>query len=228
MASRLTRSARVLAHSSQVINWKQYLRIPPVPRLSAPAQDLILRLCCGPEARLGRKGATEIKSQPFFAGVAFSTLRQTQAAYLPTVRFPTDTSNFDPVDEALAALSDPDEEQRSATANAAAAHEQQKRGTRCDTVDECDEEQTEGAAGTAASSAAAPGGASKKAPKHSNKSHNKKHKDTSQQPQRIPDAAPPAASIQDGTCGTLQMPPVLEFTFRRFFDDSPAGPSVYI
>lgn len=197
----------------QVINWKQYLRIPPVPRLSAPAQDLILRLCCGPEARLGRRGATEIKSQPFFAGVAFATLRQTPAAYLPTVRFPTDTSNFDPVDEALAALSDPDEPQ--------------ERGTRCDTVDECDEEQTDAAAAAVSSG----GASSKKAPNKQHKEkehkpHSKKHKD--KETQRIPDAAPPAAPFQDGTYGTLQMPPVLEFTFRRFFDDSPAGPSVYV
>ena len=192
-----------------------------MPRLSTQAQDLILRLCCGPETRLGRRGAAEIKSQPFFAGVPFAALRQTPAAYVPTVQSPTDTSNFDPVDEALATLSDPDEELRPLTS--AAGHEQQNRGTRCYTVDESDEEQTDGAgAMRTAASSAAPGAASKKAPKH------KKHKDAAVQPPRIPDAAPPAAPIQDGTCGTLQMPPVLEFTFRRFFDDNPAGPSVYV
>lgn len=82
----------------QVINWPKTLSIPPEANLSPETSNLILRLCCGPEERLGKNGSSEVKSHPFFAGINFETLRQQQAPYIPQLRHPTDTSNFDPVD----------------------------------------------------------------------------------------------------------------------------------
>ncbi|KAL2082699.1 hypothetical protein ACEWY4_022517 [Coilia grayii] len=85
----------------KVINWQTTLHIPPQAKLSPEASDLIVKLCRGPEDRLGKNGADEIKAQPFFRSVDFSTdLRQQQqpAPYVPKITHSTDTSNFDPVD----------------------------------------------------------------------------------------------------------------------------------
>ncbi|KAM4713741.1 serine/threonine-protein kinase LATS1 isoform 1-T2 [Anableps anableps] len=83
----------------KVINWKSTLHIPPQCKLSPEASDLIVKLCRGPEDRLGKNGADEIKAHPFFKSVNFSSdLRQQAAPYIPTIGHPTDTSNFDPVE----------------------------------------------------------------------------------------------------------------------------------
>jgi len=82
-----------------VINWQSALHIPPQAKLSAAASELIVKLCRGPEDRLGKDGADDIKRQAFFATVDFSSdLRQQRAPYVPTIAHCTDTSNFDPVD----------------------------------------------------------------------------------------------------------------------------------
>ncbi|KAM3602798.1 uncharacterized protein V6R79_010936 [Siganus canaliculatus] len=83
----------------KVINWKSMLHIPPTAKLSPEASDLIVKLCRGPEDRLGKNGADEIKAHPFFKAVDFSNdQRQQEAPYIPTIAHSTDTSNFDPVD----------------------------------------------------------------------------------------------------------------------------------
>ncbi|XP_071777443.1 serine/threonine-protein kinase LATS1 isoform X1 [Centroberyx gerrardi] len=83
----------------KVINWQSTLHIPPQAKLSPEASDLIIKLCRGPEDRLGKDGADEIKAQPFFRTIDFSSdLRQQAAPYVPTIAHCTDTSNFDPVD----------------------------------------------------------------------------------------------------------------------------------
>uniref|UniRef100_A0A2K6A1R5 non-specific serine/threonine protein kinase n=1 Tax=Mandrillus leucophaeus TaxID=9568 RepID=A0A2K6A1R5_MANLE len=83
----------------KVINWQTSLHIPPQAKLSPEASDLIIKLCRGPEDRLGKNGADEIKAHPFFKTIDFSSdLRQQSASYIPKITHPTDTSNFDPVD----------------------------------------------------------------------------------------------------------------------------------
>ncbi|XP_029965407.1 serine/threonine-protein kinase LATS1 [Salarias fasciatus] len=83
----------------KVISWQSTLHIPPQAKLSAEASDLIVKLCRGPEDRLGKNGADEIKAHPFFKSVDFSSdQRQQVAPYIPTIAHSTDTSNFDSVD----------------------------------------------------------------------------------------------------------------------------------
>uniref|UniRef100_A0A3Q4GL32 non-specific serine/threonine protein kinase n=1 Tax=Neolamprologus brichardi TaxID=32507 RepID=A0A3Q4GL32_NEOBR len=95
----------------KVINWKSTLHIPPQAKLSAEASDLIVKLCRGPEDRLGKNGADEIKAHPFFKSIDFSSdLRQQVAPYIPTIAHSTDTSNFDPVDPDKMWSSDGDDE----------------------------------------------------------------------------------------------------------------------
>lgn len=83
----------------KVINWETTLHIPKMANLSTEAADLTMKLCCGPEKRLGKNGAEDIKKHPFFISIDFEGgLRKQPAPYLPRIRHPTDTSNFDPVD----------------------------------------------------------------------------------------------------------------------------------
>jgi len=53
-----------------VINWETTLQIPKQANLSPEATDLILKLCCNAEKRLG-KNANEIKDHPFFQEIDF-------------------------------------------------------------------------------------------------------------------------------------------------------------
>lgn len=72
--------------------------VPHCTNISPVTTDLIGQLLQGPEARLGRNGATEVKEHKFFTGVNFEGLRRLPAPLKPTIKFLTDTSNFDPVD----------------------------------------------------------------------------------------------------------------------------------
>ncbi|XP_012697763.2 serine/threonine-protein kinase LATS2 [Clupea harengus] len=84
----------------KVINWESTLQVPPQVKLSPEAVDIISRLCCSAEDRLGSNGAGEIKAHPFFNQMDFSSnLRQQPAPYRPKISHPMDTSNFDPVEE---------------------------------------------------------------------------------------------------------------------------------
>ena len=53
----------------QIVNWKTYLKFPEEARLSPEAKDLISKLLCNVNQRLGSKGADEIK---VLYGVSFS------------------------------------------------------------------------------------------------------------------------------------------------------------
>lgn len=66
--------------------------------LSLEVIDLIRRLCCDAQDRLGCNGADEIKEQQFFKTIDFEGgLRNQKAPYIPLIRYATDTSNFDDV-----------------------------------------------------------------------------------------------------------------------------------
>ncbi|XP_069859230.1 serine/threonine-protein kinase LATS2 [Dipodomys merriami] len=84
----------------KVINWENTLHIPAQVKLSPEARDLITKLCCSADCRLGRDGADDLKAHPFFSTIDFSSdIRKQPAPYVPTVSHPMDTSNFDPVDD---------------------------------------------------------------------------------------------------------------------------------
>ncbi|CAG4964454.1 serine/threonine-protein kinase Warts [Colias croceus] len=82
----------------KVINWESTLHIPDAANLSRESKDLILQLCSGQETRLG-KDANEVKNHPFLKAIDFDKgLRRQVAPYIPRIDYPTDTSNFDPID----------------------------------------------------------------------------------------------------------------------------------
>lgn len=79
----------------KIINWKTCLKFPEEPKISNEAKDLICRLLCDVETRLGTQGAEEIKVHPWFRSVNWDMLYEMEAAYRPTVTGDLDTQNFE-------------------------------------------------------------------------------------------------------------------------------------
>ncbi|CAK8543614.1 unnamed protein product [Lathyrus sativus] len=84
----------------KIVNWKSHLKFPEEARLSPEAIDLISKLLCNVNQRLGSNGAVEIKSHPFFDGVQWEKLYQMEAAFIPEVNDELDTQNFEKFEEA--------------------------------------------------------------------------------------------------------------------------------
>jgi serine/threonine kinase 38 len=111
------------------VNWKSHLKFPEEVGLSPDAKDLISRLLCNVNHRLGSKGADEIKvlygvfffklldllyyicilslplyciplqAHRFFNGVEWDKLYHIEAAFIPEVNDELDTQNFEKFDE---------------------------------------------------------------------------------------------------------------------------------
>ena len=79
------------------MNWRETLKIPEGRIISNEANDLIFKLCTDSEKRLDADG---IKSHAFFRDFDFGlNLRRSKAPYIPQIQYPTDTSNFEPIDK---------------------------------------------------------------------------------------------------------------------------------
>jgi serine/threonine kinase 38 len=79
----------------KILHWKKTLVIPAEANLTDEATDLILRLICDHEDRLGKNGATEIKEHPWFADVDWDSIKNSDAPFSPDVSSPTSAENFD-------------------------------------------------------------------------------------------------------------------------------------
>ncbi|KAF3456764.1 hypothetical protein FNV43_RR01418 [Rhamnella rubrinervis] len=84
----------------KIVNWRTHLKFPEEAKLSPEAKDLISRLLCNVEQRLGTKGADEIKAHPWFKGIEWDKLYQMKAAFIPEVNDELDTQNFEKFEEA--------------------------------------------------------------------------------------------------------------------------------
>ncbi|KAG6400296.1 hypothetical protein SASPL_137122 [Salvia splendens] len=86
----------------KIINWRTCLKFPEEPKISDEARDLICRLLCDVEKRLGtRGGVDEIKGHSWFRGVKWDGLYEMEAAYKPVVNGDLDTQNFEKFEEML-------------------------------------------------------------------------------------------------------------------------------
>ncbi|XP_070079141.1 myotonin-protein kinase isoform X4 [Equus przewalskii] len=89
----------------KIVHYKEHLSLP-VADAGVPeeARDLIQRLLCPPETRLGREGAGDFQKHPFFFGLDWEGLRDSMPPFTPDFEGATDTCNFDVVEDGLTAM----------------------------------------------------------------------------------------------------------------------------
>jgi len=83
----------------KIVNWRTHLKFPEEARLTTDAKDLISKLLCNVDQRLGTKGAEEIKEHSWFSELQWDKLYEMEAAYLPQVIDELDTQNFEKFEE---------------------------------------------------------------------------------------------------------------------------------
>ena len=67
------------------MHWKKTFSIPAEAKLSAHSSDILKRLICDADTRLGRNGAEEIKAHPFFEPINWDTVREMTPPYIPQI-----------------------------------------------------------------------------------------------------------------------------------------------
>lgn len=88
-----------LSTCKKIVHWRNNLKFPEDAKLSFEAKDLICRLLCDVEHRLGTGGAEQIKVHPWFKDVLWDKLYEMEAAFKPEVNGELDTQNFMKFDE---------------------------------------------------------------------------------------------------------------------------------
>lgn len=83
----------------KIVHWRNHLKFPEDARISPEAKDLICRLLCDVDQRIGSRGACQLKTHPWFNGVEWDKLYEMDAAFKPEVNSELDTQNFLKFDE---------------------------------------------------------------------------------------------------------------------------------
>ncbi|KAK8940021.1 Serine/threonine-protein kinase AtPK1/AtPK6 [Platanthera guangdongensis] len=83
----------------KIVHWRTHLKFPEDARISLEAKDLICRLLCDVDHRIGSQGADQLKAHPWFKEVEWDRLYEMGAAFKPEVNSELDTQNFLKFDE---------------------------------------------------------------------------------------------------------------------------------
>nr|CAB3229242.1 serine/threonine-protein kinase MRCK alpha [Phallusia mammillata] len=80
----------------KIMNHREKFRFPAhIVDISEEAKDLMSKLVCDANQRLGANGVNDFKKHPFFVGIDWENLTNTTPPYQPEFSSPTDTCNFD-------------------------------------------------------------------------------------------------------------------------------------
>ncbi|MFH4980924.1 hypothetical protein AB6A40_007633 [Gnathostoma spinigerum] len=79
----------------KIMSHQEMLDFPDDIDISEDAKDLMKRLICPRETRIGQNGIADFENHPFFNNIDWENIREMDAPYRPEVSSPTDTSNFD-------------------------------------------------------------------------------------------------------------------------------------
>ena len=72
---------------SRILNRDKYEQIPNEIKLSKEAFDLIYKILSDSNKRLGKNGAEEIESHPFFKGIDWDNIRDTmKPPFIPDIK----------------------------------------------------------------------------------------------------------------------------------------------
>lgn len=83
----------------KITQWRRTLIFPKDAVMSEDAEDLIRRLLCDAESRLGINGAQEVKRHPFFRKIDWEHILSTTPPHIPDLSCDVDCSNFGDFDE---------------------------------------------------------------------------------------------------------------------------------
>jgi len=83
----------------KILHWRKTLQIPQEANLSPAAVDLLKRLMCDADHRLGSNNIDEIFNHPFFEKTNWNKLRAHKAPWVPELKSEEDCVNFDHFDE---------------------------------------------------------------------------------------------------------------------------------
>ena len=83
----------------KILHWRKTLNIPPEANLSPAATDILKRLLCDADHRLGQTGVEEIKTHPFFEGIDWDNMRNMRSPYNPELTSDDDCRRFDKFEE---------------------------------------------------------------------------------------------------------------------------------
>lgn len=86
---------RIMQHKTRF----QFPKSVDFEEASNDAKDLIKSLICDPKRRLGRNGIDDFKKHAFFQGMDWDNIRNAKPPYIPEYSSPTDTRNFDPIED---------------------------------------------------------------------------------------------------------------------------------
>jgi len=78
----------------KILNWKKYFSFPKDKKISKNAQDLISKLICDVDTRLGTKNVDEIKKHPFFKQIDWNNILKMKTPFKPDVIFTINNNNI--------------------------------------------------------------------------------------------------------------------------------------
>ena len=79
----------------KVMNFQKYLKFPSNCKASKECRDLIYKLVCNPDSRLGKNGSSEIKAHPFFKGINWLKIKEMKPPFIPQLSSDCDCRYFD-------------------------------------------------------------------------------------------------------------------------------------